>query len=52
MSASIYVCDRHSSACVVTYTTRECPLCDAENVRETLEEKVKELEAEVDDRNS
>ena len=47
MAASIYVCENHSSSCVVTYTGRECPLCDAEKQIKNLEEQVKELESKV-----
>ena len=47
MAASIYVCENHSSSCVVTYTGTECPLCDAENKLKILEEQVKELESKV-----
>ena len=48
MAASIYVCESHSSSCVVTYTSSgECPFCEAEAQMTELEEKVKELEGKI-----
>ena len=49
MAASIYVCESHGSACVVTYTFSECPLCDAEKQIEELEKTVKELEGKIEE---
>ena len=47
-SVSLVACDEHTD-CMVVYSGRKCPLCEAEKDLEQVEQEVCDLSQEVED---